>query len=921
MKFSFRTAIFLFLGVFLLSTMAWAQFVDPALKWKTIETPHFSVHFHEGAEGQAQLTAQVAEEAYEWWGEKLDYRPTDKIFVVIIDATDGPNGFANLAPNLSFVDFTSFAGFATGFANSESDSWEEVVGFHEYGHLADLDYVSGLSETFRKIFGRTVLPGVQEPTLLVEGIPTYGEYLARGKSRANEPRVGMMLRAMLLENNFPSYQESSFYYNRAEWPFVGSISHDIGPWFIRYLEDTYGEETYKELKKTQTSDPLWAIGSLISVNQFASVSGDFNSVYESVTGKKADVLWTEFKAWLRTQFNEQIQDIEARGITPSRQLSQNSFFSGNSRWSPDGEWVYYTHFSPGGFGGIRRIHPDGTADEAVVSGGFGDFHVTADNSKLIYSKAGVEDKFYQRRDLYSYDLETGEETRLTTGERPFSIAITPDGNSVIYSRYNWGDQTPSIARVDINTGAVTTIKEFTPDYAVEAMTLSPDGSTVAMSIYRRGGYSDIYTMPATGGDLTAVTQDRATDTAPRYTPDGEFLMFSADRNEVYNLYAYRVSNGDLFQVSNMLTGAQAPNISPAGDQQIAFTGYSSKGYDVHLMRYEPEIWTKVTNEKDTIPEWEGFPTTDYEVVDYSPIPALMPKLWNPIISSSQIGASSFSGDALFKHFWNASGGFDFGAGAPFFNFGYFFSSAPSFGINAGINANGNFVGVNVGYPLIVSAGHNQNVSAGYQRADFGDVSQTFSGTWAVNDVKGLDRSGRTTNFSLTGSLTQIAEIGSVQKAVGNLRNTFVLPFEGGHSLNLRFVGGWSNAETPELGFSVGGSQGQFMVRGIPSSVAAGQMAFSTSVEYRFPIATIEKGLGLWPIFIDDLAGDIFIDVAYAGLDPTPKYFEDLHIGYGFEARLSMNLMSYFGGPVFRFGVAQGLGQSSPELYISSGTAF
>lgn len=921
MRFSFKSAIVFVLGIALFSMMASAQFVDPSLKWKTIETPHFSIHYHEGAEGQAQLTAQVAEEAYEWWGEKIDYRPTDKIFVVVVDLTDGPNGFANLSPNLTFVDFTSYAGFASGFANSESRSWEELVGFHEYGHLADLDYVSGLSKTFREIFGRRILPGVAEPTLLIEGIPTYGEYEVRGHSRANEPRVSMMLRAMVLENNFPNYQEASFYYNRAEWPFVGSISHDVGPWFIRYLEDTYGKETYKELKKVQTSDPWWAIGSLFSPQQFASVSGDFNSIYERVTGKKADVLWTEFKAWLRAQFNEQIQDIEAKGITPSRQLSQGAFFSNNSRWSPDGEWVYYTHFSPGGFGGIRRIHPDGTGDEAVVSGGFGDFHVTADNSKLIYAKNGIEDKFYQRRDLYSYDLESGKEMRLTTGERPFSFAITPDGNSVIYARYNWGDQTPSISKVDINTGAVTSIKEFTPDYAVESMSLSPNGSTIAMSIYRRGGYSDIYTMPVSGGDLTPVTQDRATDQAPRYTLDGEFLMFSSDREGVYNIYASRVSNGDLFQVSNVLTGAQAPNVAPVGENQIAFTGYSSKGYDVHLMRYEPEIWTRVQNNFDTIPEWEGFPETGYKVVDYSPIPALMPRIWNPIISTSQVGASSFSQDALFKHFWNASGGYDFEGGAPFFNFGYFFNFVPSFGINAGINANGNFVGVNVGYPLVVSNGHNQNINAGYQRADFGNLSQTFSATWSLSDVMGLDRTGRATNFSLTGSLTQIAELGSVQKVVGNLTNAFILPFEGGHSLNFRFVGGWSDAETPELGFSVGGGQGQFMVRGISRGAAAGQMAFSTSLEYRFPIATIEKGLGLWPVFIDDLAGDIFVDVGYAGLEPTPRYFEDLQIGIGFEARLSMNLMSYFGGPVFRFGVAQGIGQTMPEFYISSGTAF
>jgi len=927
MKYSFRIAVAFFLGVLVFSTAAGAQFLDPSWTWQTIETPHFRIHFHENSAGAAQLTAVAAEEAYEWWGEKLDYYPAEKVEVILADVQDGPNGFANLVPNNYFVNFTAYAGFAGGFANSESNSWEEVVTFHEYGHIADLDYVTGISETFRKIFGRVIIPGVQEPTLLVEGIPTYGEYLIRDHSRANEPRVEMMLRAMVLENNFPTYQEASFYYNRSEWPFPGTISHDFGPWFIRYLEDTYGEDTYMKLKQYQASDPLWAIGSVagavLGIGQFGAVSGDFNSIYKKATGKAMPELWTEFKAWLRADFNEQIQEIEAAGITPSRQLSQLSYFSTNALFSPDGEWVYYTHGgSPGRFGGMRKIRVDGTDDQAVMSGGFGDFAFTPDGTRLVYSKFGVQNKVLFQRDLYYYDLETGTETRLTDGERPFALAVTPDGNSVIYARYNLGEETPSISSVNIETGEITPIKAFTPDWAVEDLTLSPDGSTLALAIYRRGGYMDIYTMPASGGDLTDVTQDRGTDSWPRFSPDGQYLFFGSDRTGVYNLYAYEMGADTLYQVSNVLTGAQAPAISPSTDHEIAFTGYSSEGYDVHIMRYEPSTWTQVDNPKDPIPEWDGWPTTDYEITPYNPLPALMPKLWIPSFGGGQIGASTFGADALFTHNYNLAGGWDLNANKPFVNFSYFNSGMmPNFGLSAGLNANGNFVGVNASYPLIVGINHNQNISVGYQRSDFDGVSQTYSATWSMNDNRGLDLMGRSINLSITGLMTQNENFGTVNKGIASLTKAKSLPFGAGHSLNFRFVGGMSDAETPELGFSVGGLDGQFMVRGIGQGVAAGQNAFSTSLEYRFPIAQIEKGLSLWPIFIDDLNGDVFVDIGYAGLDPAPQYFEDLQIGYGFEARLSMNLLSYFGGPVFRFGIAQGLGQSSPELYISGGTAF
>ena len=37
---------------------------NPGLKWKTISTEHFDVHFHEGAEWTAEQTARIAEEIY-----------------------------------------------------------------------------------------------------------------------------------------------------------------------------------------------------------------------------------------------------------------------------------------------------------------------------------------------------------------------------------------------------------------------------------------------------------------------------------------------------------------------------------------------------------------------------------------------------------------------------------------------------------------------------------------------------------------------------------------------------------------------------------------------------------------------------------------------------------------------------------------
>ena len=40
------------------------EFYHPELEWRTIETEHFYVHYHEGTERTARVAAKVAEEIY-----------------------------------------------------------------------------------------------------------------------------------------------------------------------------------------------------------------------------------------------------------------------------------------------------------------------------------------------------------------------------------------------------------------------------------------------------------------------------------------------------------------------------------------------------------------------------------------------------------------------------------------------------------------------------------------------------------------------------------------------------------------------------------------------------------------------------------------------------------------------------------------
>lgn len=71
---------------------------------------------------------------------------------------------------------------------------------------------------------------------------------------------------------------------------------------------------------------------------------------------------------------------------------------------------------------------------------------------------------------------------------------------------------------------------------------------------------DLYTMPLTGGAAVALTHGLPYDSAPRVSPDGEWIAFVSDRDGADNLWVMRRSNGELRRLSS---NAQGLSISPS----------------------------------------------------------------------------------------------------------------------------------------------------------------------------------------------------------------------------------------------------------------------------------------------------------------------------------------------------------------------
>ena len=108
-----------------------------------------------------------------------------------------------------------------------------------------------------------------------------------------------------------------------------------------------------------------------------------------------------------------------------------------------------------------------------------------------------------------------------------------------------------------------------------SLDISPDGKTIAFDLM-----GDIYTMPVEGGKATPFTTGMAYETHPRYSPDGNKLLFTSDRAGNDNLWYIDLVKKDTVQVTKDKNGdVPGAHWTPDGDYIVV-----SKG------RRVPKLW-------------------------------------------------------------------------------------------------------------------------------------------------------------------------------------------------------------------------------------------------------------------------------------------------------------------------------------------
>ena len=109
--------------------------------------------------------------------------------------------------------------------------------------------------------------------------------------------------------------------------------------------------------------------------------------------------------------------------------------------------------------------------------------------------------------------------------------------------------------------AARTIEFETDEATWMSLDVSPDGDTIIFELL-----GDIYTMPAAGGEATALLTGMAFQSQPVYSPDGSQIAYLSDEDGSENLYVAGADGSEPRKLSSLTKGEfMSPAWSADGD--------------------------------------------------------------------------------------------------------------------------------------------------------------------------------------------------------------------------------------------------------------------------------------------------------------------------------------------------------------------
>lgn len=557
------------------------DFRHPELEWRTIETGHFLVHYHLGAERTAKTVAKIAEEIYGPVTSLYGHEPDGKVSFVIKDYDDYANGAAYFFDNKIEIWASSLDTDLRGTHN-----WLRNVITHEFTHIVQIQtsfkfgrrvpaiYLQWLGyESERR---QDVLYGY--PNRIVS-YPLSGfvipSWFAEGVAQFNRKELDydywdshrdMILRSYVLDGNMLTWNEMSVF---GKTSLGNESSYNAGFAFVSYLVDRFGDDKLREISRN------------LSTLTEVTIDGAIGRA----VGIDGAELYRQWQEALKADYGSRTAAVRA-APAQGEIVGQVGFANLYPAFSPDGKLLAYVSNKGGDYFSSSSLYlydPATKTERRLAAGVRSNFSWSPDGSTIYFAKHTRDNPFWSSwTDLHAVDVASGDERRLTAGLRANAPAVSPDGQRIAYVAGS--DGTLNLFTMRTDGSDVRRLTSYSAGEQVYNPAWYPDGKAIAFDYSVRDG-RDLLRVPAEGGAPQALLATPEDERTAAISDGGRTIWFSSDRTGIFNVYRMDAATGKVEQVTNVTGGAFMPEVDASG--RLAYSQYTSGGYKLALLA-EPE---------------------------------------------------------------------------------------------------------------------------------------------------------------------------------------------------------------------------------------------------------------------------------------------------------------------------------------------